>query len=72
MVDLVKTRKKWVPEAAVKLATKQIRKSIKKKAQFDIKVDCVATLVVEHVFCRIFYCNSMVSKALRQFYAVAR
>jgi cephalosporin-C deacetylase-like acetyl esterase len=37
MVDLVKTRKKWVPEAAVKLATKQIRKSIKKKAQFDIK-----------------------------------
>eukprot|EP00668_Euglena_longa_P006164 GGOE01007308.1.p1 GENE.GGOE01007308.1~~GGOE01007308.1.p1 ORF type:complete len:605 (+),score=194.89 GGOE01007308.1:64-1878(+) len=37
MVDLVKTRKKWVPEAAVKIATKQIRKSIRKRAHFDIK-----------------------------------
>eukprot|EP00667_Euglena_gracilis_P003882 EG_transcript_3896 len=37
MVDLVKTRKKWVPEAAVKITTKQIRKSIKKRAHFDIK-----------------------------------
>lgn len=70
MVDLVKTRKKWVPEAAVKLATRQIRKSIKKKAQFDIKVDCVDS--GEHVLCCIFYCNSIVSKALRRFYAVAR